>query len=207
MTQPARPIVEMFFDFASTYSYLAATQIESVAARAGAEVRWRPMVLGAVFKATGNDMPARVPAKAAYMVHDLERWAKRYGIPFKMSPYWPMPTVAAERLCLVADEHGLAGPFALATFAAVWAEGRDINQPDELVRLAGAVGLDPKAALERAQSPEIKDRLRANTDEAVRRGAFGAPAIFVGDELFWGNDRLHFVEEALAARSARDAHG
>jgi len=195
--------LEFFFDFASQYSYLAATQIEAVAARAGATVRWRPMVLGAVFKATGNDMPARVAAKAAYMVRDVDRWAKRYGVPFRMNSHWPMPTVNAERLCLVADEQGLAAPFALVTFAATWAEDRDINQPAELARLAEAVGLDAKAALERAQAPEIKDRLRANTDEAVARGAFGAPAIFVGDQLFWGNDRLHFVEEALAAAAAR----
>lgn len=198
-TPTPRPLVEIFFDFASPYSYLAATQIEAVAARAGGEVRWRPMVLGAVFKATGNDMPARVAAKAAHMVRDLDRWAKHYRVPFRMSSHWPMPTVAAERVCLVADEAGLAGPFALATFAAVWAEDRDINQTAELVRLAEAVGLDGPKALERAQAQEIKDRLRANTDEAVRRGVFGAPAMFVGDELFWGNDRLHFVEEALAA--------
>lgn len=193
----AKPRLEFFFDFASPYSYLAATQLDALAARAGAEVVWRPMVLGAVFQGTGNDMPAKVAAKAPYLLRDVDRWARHYGVPFKMSSHWPCPTINAERLVLVADESGKGEALGQAVFRAMWAEDRNINDEGELRALVAEVGLDPAAALARSKSPEIKERLRANTDEALARGAFGAPALFVGDELFWGNDRLHFVEDAL----------
>lgn len=189
--------LEFFFDLSSPYSYLAATQLPALAARAGAEIAWRPMVLHAVFKATGNDMPARVEAKARYMLADLERWAHHYGVPFRFSSHFPANTIKAMRLILVAGGEGRAGDAAIAAFRAMWVEDRDIAAPAELSAIARRVGLDPEAALAAIESPEVKDQLRANTDEAIRRGAFGAPAIMVGDELFWGNDRLHFVEEAL----------
>ncbi|MBK8942693.1 MAG: 2-hydroxychromene-2-carboxylate isomerase [Polyangiaceae bacterium] len=198
----AKPRLEFFFDFASTYSYLASTQLDAMAERAGAEILWRPMVLGAVFQGAGNDMPAKVAAKAPYLLRDIERWAKHYGVPFKMSSHWPCPTIAAERLTLVADESGKGPAFAKAVFRAMWAEDRNINDEAELSKLLAEVGLDPAAALARSKSPEIKERLRTNTDLALSRGAFGAPAMFVGEELFWGNDRLHFVEDALKRAGA-----
>jgi len=190
--------VELFFDLSSPYSYLAATQMKALRERTGAEVVWRPMVLGALFKTVGNDMPARVPSKGRWMGNDLQRWADHYGVPWKMSSHFPANTIKAMRLVLVDDAK--AGDVALAAFRAMWAEDRNITEEAELRRIAEMGGLDPATALQAIEAPAIKDRLRANTDEAAARGAFGAPTMFVGDELYWGNDRLHFVEAALRGK-------
>jgi 2-hydroxychromene-2-carboxylate isomerase len=190
--------LEFFFDFASTYSYLASTQVEALAARHDARLAYRPMVIGAVFKATGNDMPARIPAKARYMRDDMVRWSEYYGVPFKMSSHWPANTVKAMRLVLVGEDEGKAGAVVRAAFHAMWADDQDLTADATLRAVAASAGLDADHALAAIESAEVKDRLRKNTDEAIARGAFGAPALFVGDQLFWGNDRLHFVEAALA---------
>ncbi|HZS40570.1 MAG TPA: 2-hydroxychromene-2-carboxylate isomerase [Polyangia bacterium] len=194
--------VEFFYDLSSPYSYLASTQIEQVAARAGGEVAWRPFVLGAVFKATGNVMPATVAAKAQHMMKDLERWAAHYGVDFKMTTRFPVNAIKAMRLIVAAGRESppRAAQATHAAFRALWVDDRDITAEDELRQIAASAGLDPARALGAIESPEVKDALRANGDEAVERGAFGAPAFFVGDELFWGNDRLHFVEAALRAK-------
>ncbi len=189
--------VDFFFDLSSPYSYMAATQIDAIAKKTGATVAWKPFVLGAVFKATGNTMPATVAAKAKYMLDDLPRWAHQYGVPFKMTSHFPLNTIKPERLCIFAESQGKSGALALAAFRALWVDDRNITLEPELRALAQSVGLDPDKAIAAIESPEIKDRLRAYTDDAIARGAFGAPAIFVGDQLFWGNDRLHFVEAAL----------
>jgi 2-hydroxychromene-2-carboxylate isomerase len=187
--------VDFFFDLSSPYSYLAATQLPSLCRRAGAELVYRPMVLYAVFQASGNTMPAHVPHKARWMGQDLARWARHYGVPFRMSSHFPVNAIKAMRLILVDD---LKAPAVTdAAFRAMWAEDRNIAEEPELRAIAGAAGLDADAALRAIEERSIKDRLRANTDEAIARGSFGAPAIFVGDELFWGNDRLAFVEAAL----------
>jgi len=197
---PNRKTVELFFDIGSPYSYLAATQIEAVAAGTGARVRWRPFLLGAVFKATGNEMPARVAAKARWMLDDLARWAARYGVPFKMASRFPLNTLRTERALTAAarlNGEEAIGPFALTLFRGYWVEDKDVSSDEEIRAAAKAVGLDPDAVVAAIDSPEIKDALRATTDEAVRRGAFGAPTIFVGDAMFWGNDRLDLVEDEL----------
>ncbi len=187
--------LEFFFDLSSPYSYMAATQMKPLAEKTGAELVWRPMVLGAVFKATGNEMPARVPAKARWMGNDLMRWATHYGVPFRFSSHFPANAIKAMRLVLVDDAR--AGDVALAGFSAMWADDRDLTDEAVLRSIAQMGGLDPAAAMQAIETPAIKEKLRANTDEAVARGAFGAPTMIVGDELFWGNDRLHFVEAAL----------
>lgn len=187
--------LEFFFDLSSPYSYMAATQMKPLADKTGAEVVWRPMVLGAVFKATGNEMPARIPAKARWMGNDLMRWADYYGVPFRFSSHFPANAIKAMRLVLVDDAK--AADVALAGFGAMWADDRDLTDETVLRSVAEIGGLDPAAAMQAIETPAIKEKLRANTDEAVARGAFGAPTMLVGDELFWGNDRLHFVEAAL----------
>jgi 2-hydroxychromene-2-carboxylate isomerase len=190
--------VEFFFDLSSPYSYLASTQIEAIAARSGAAVHWRPFVLGAVFKATGNVMPAACPAKAKYMIEDLSRFARQYGVPFRMSSHFPLNTMQAHRLIVAIAEHDApkAVEVARGLFAAVWVD--DLNIADEAVleEVIRPLHVTPEE-LQSSAAPSVKDRLRAQTDEAVRRGAFGAPTFFVGDELFWGDDRLPFVEAAL----------
>jgi 2-hydroxychromene-2-carboxylate isomerase len=190
--------VDFFFDLSSPYSYLAATQLQKLGERTGADVVWKPMVLGAVFKAVGNEMPARVPSKGRWMGRDLERWAEHYGVPFRFSSHFPTNAIKAMRLVLVDDKRAV--DVALAAFRAMWAEDRDITRDDELRRIAEMGGLDPATALTAIENPAVKERLRANTDEAVARGAFGAPTFLVGEELFWGNDRLHFVEKALGGQ-------
>jgi len=192
--------LEFFYDFTSPYSYLASTRVEAVAARAGARVRWRPFLLGGVLKATGNRAPIEVPAKGKYMLRDLQRWADRLGVPYRFPDVFPIPSILALRCALAAEAKGKLVPFSHAVFRAAWGEGRDIAQPEVLAAIAGAVGLDGAAIV--ASAPEFKQALVAHTQEAVDRGAFGAPALFVGDELFVGNDRLDFVEEALRKAGA-----
>jgi 2-hydroxychromene-2-carboxylate isomerase len=192
--------IELFFDIGSSYSYLAATQMGGVAERTGVPVRWRPFLLGAVFKATGNDMPARIPAKAKWMVQDMARWSEHYGIPFRLPSRFPLITLRTQRALAAAER--LVGPdavprFALALFGAYWAEDRDVTADPVIAACAKGAELDADAIVAAIDAQETKDQLRATTDEAVRRGAFGAPAIFVGDALFWGNDRIPLLEAHL----------
>jgi 2-hydroxychromene-2-carboxylate isomerase len=133
------------------------------------------------------------------MGQDLQRWAEHHGVPLRFSSHFPLNAIKAMRLVLVDDNKAAA--VALAGFRAMWAEDRNITEDAELRRIAELGGLDPASALQAIEAPAIKDRLRVNTDEAVARGAFGAPTIFVGDELFWGNDRMQFVEAALLRRA------
>ncbi len=190
--------IEFFFDYASTYTYLAHRAVEELAARHDAELVFRPMVLGFVFKATGNNMPAAVPAKAAYMVHDVRRWARHYGLPFHMPSVFPVNTIRALRAAVAAIEDGVFLPFHHAVMKGYWADDQDIGDSEVLTALATGAGLDGARLVARAEEPAVKAQLKKNTDEAIERGAFGAPTFFVGDQMFWGNDRLSFVEEALA---------
>lgn len=190
--------VEFFYDYASTYSYLAHRDIEKLAARCGAELVFRPMVLGFVFKATGNSMPASVPAKAAYMVHDVRRWVRHYGLPFRMPSVFPVNTIRALRGAVAALEEGTFPAYHHAVMEAYWARDQDIGNADVLVSIATAAGLDGARLIARCETEPVKAALKKNTDDAIARGVFGAPTFFVGDEMFWGNDRLDFVAEALA---------
>lgn len=195
--------LEFFFDLASPYSYLAATQLGALCQRTGARLQWKPMVLAAVFKAAGNTMPATVIPKARYMLTDLVRWARQYQVPFRMTSRFPVNALKPMRLIVAAESSGpgKSGELALALFRALWVEDRDITAPEEMRALCAEVGLPGDALLAAIETPEVKDRLRAYTDEAIARGVFGAPALVVGSELFWGNDRLHFVEDELKAGS------
>lgn len=193
--------IELFFDIGSSYSYLAATQMEKVTARTGVSVRWRPFLLGAVFKATGNEMPARVPAKARWMLHDMTLWSHHYGVPFRVPSRFPLVTLRTQRALAGVERSGAAASlpaFALALFEAYWAEDQDVTTDAVIGACAAHAGLDPATVIAAIDAPETKDLLRATTDEAIRRGAFGAPAMFVGDALFWGNDRIPLLEKYLA---------
>jgi 2-hydroxychromene-2-carboxylate isomerase len=193
---------DFFFDLSSPYSYLAATQLDALTARTRAAVAWRPVVLGAIFKATENVMPAANPAKARYMLRDLKRWAKHYGVPFKFASRFPMNAIKAERLICAAElAHGAAAAAKLgrALFDALWVDDQDLNDPAALRAACDRVELSADELLAATETQAVKDKLRANTDDAIARGMFGAPAFFVGDEHFWGNDRLDFVEAALTS--------
>jgi 2-hydroxychromene-2-carboxylate isomerase len=188
--------IEFFFDFSSPYSYLASTQVETVAERAGATFEAKPFVLGAVFKESGNPVPANVPAKAVHMLNDLGAWAREYRVPFKFNEIFPLNAIKAHRAVLAIDDQFLRWRAIQRIFKAFWVEGADIASPEVLTGLFAELGLDGAAILARTETQPIKDLLRANTDDALRRGAFGAPTFFVNGEMFVGNDRLPFVERA-----------
>ncbi len=185
--------VDFFYDYVSIYSYLANSQLPGLE---GAEVVYRPMLLGAVMEATGNRPPGTVEAKRKFLLADAERWAKRYGLLWKMNPVFPQNTVKALRLALVARNHGVLEPVHQALFTAIWEQEKDLSDEGVLAEIAKESGL----SLEEIENVEIKDELRANTEEAIERGAFGAPTFFIGDQMFFGNDRFEFVREAIRDR-------
>jgi 2-hydroxychromene-2-carboxylate isomerase len=192
------PTLEFFFDFSSPYSYLASTQLQGLAERTGARIRWRPFLLGALFKAIQTAPPINNMARAAYMMKDLQDWSRHYGLPPLQLPQpFPFLSVKSLRLALVAEEQGRMPAFGLRMFRAVWQEGLDATSDDVLSGALRDAGLDPSASLARTEAPEIKERLKKNGEEALERGVFGAPTFFIGDEMFFGNDRLAFVEQRL----------
>ena len=193
--------VEFFFDFGSPYSYLAYKELPRVAARTGATIVWRPMLLGGVFKATGNHSPADIPLKQQWSQTDTECWARRYDVPFRHNPHFPVNTLALMRGAIGYQRQG-ADAFARyvdAIFRAMWEDARNLNDPQEIGKVLVDAGMDPRQALAMLDDPEVKAELKRVTEEAVARGIFGAPSFIVDGELFWGNDRLLFVEERLAA--------
>lgn len=191
-------VIEFFFDVGSPYSYLAATQVDSVGERLGVPVRWRPFLLGGLFKAVGNQPPATLRPKARWMLDDLGRWAARYGVPFSMPSRFPLNTLKPQRALVGAGrlqgEAAVPG-LARALFRAYWAEDRDVSDPAVIAEVAQQAGFDGSSVVTAASEQETKDTLRASTEEAAERGAFGAPSFFVGDALFWGNDRLTLLED------------
>ena len=193
--------VEFFFDFGSPASYLAWTQLPAICSAAGAALAYRPMLLGGVFQATGNASPVTVPAKGKYMLTDLARFARRYGVPMRFNPHFPINTLALMRgaVGLQLRDPGRFDGYVTAMFRAMWVEGRNMGDPAVVAEVLAQAGLDPQWILALTGDPAVKDALKAATEEAVRRGAFGAPTMFVGGQMFFGQDRLDFVREALAA--------
>jgi 2-hydroxychromene-2-carboxylate isomerase len=198
---PAR--VEFFFDYGSPFSYLADALLPQLSARTGARFEHRPMLLGAVFKATGNRSPMQEPveAKRRYGGLALRRTAARVGAPFRSNPHFPINTMLLMRTAVAAQRAGCFEPFHRAIYPAFWAEARNLGDPDLIAAVADAAGLDGKALVAAAGDDAVKAELRATTEEAVRRGAFGAPTFFLGDEMFFGVDHLPFLEAALAGDS------
>ena len=191
--------VEFYYDFGSPTVYLAATQLPILVSRVGAKIDWRPMLLGGVFKSTGNQSPAVIAAKAAYMNDDLQRFSKRYGVPFNWNPHFPINTLALMRGAVAYQDDDVASStYRDAIFTAIWVEARNLNEPDEVGQVLSDAGLDPGELMDRIGQQTVKDQLIANTEQAVDRGVFGAPTFFVGQQMFFGQDRLDFVAEALS---------
>ncbi|HZZ32538.1 MAG TPA: 2-hydroxychromene-2-carboxylate isomerase [Phenylobacterium sp.] len=191
--------VEFLFDFGSPASYLAYKRVPQMAERAGARVDYVPMLLGGIFKATGNASPATVPAKGRWMNADLARWAKRFGTPFQRNPYFPINTLHLMRGAtgLIEDIRFFA--YLEAVFDAMWRDARNLGEPTELAPVLRRAGLEADEFRALSERDDVKARLKATTERAVERGVFGAPTFFVGEEMFFGQDRMDFVEEALAA--------
>jgi 2-hydroxychromene-2-carboxylate isomerase len=192
--------VEFFFDFGSPYTYLAYHQLPKIAAQQGATIVWRPVLLGGVFQATGNHSPMEVQAKARYSLLDLQRWAKRFGVPLQMNPHFPINTLHLMRGAVAMQMQGEAAfqGYLAAVFSAMFEHPRNLNQPEVVAAVLAGINIDPTAFMGYINDPAVKDKLKANTAEAVARGVFGAPTFFVGEQMFWGQDRLDFVAQALA---------
>ena len=192
--------LDFYFDFGSPASYLAYKRLRQLESKYDLTVHWLPMLLGGVFKATGNVSPVTVAAKGNYMVNqDFPRFAKRYGVPMQFNPYFPINTLNLMRGAVAAQEEGVFDRYADAVFDAMWQEQLDLGQVDVVVKTLQNAGLDAMALLELTQSDAIKQTLIANTNQAIDRGVFGAPTMFVGDEMYFGQDRLDFIEADLKA--------
>ncbi|WP_420585137.1 2-hydroxychromene-2-carboxylate isomerase [Ruegeria sp.] len=183
--------IQFWFEFASTYSYLSAMRIEDLAARHGVAVEWHPFLLGPIFAAQGWDnSPFNIyPAKGRYMWRDMERLSTRRGLPFARPDPFPQNGLKAARLVLTIDSHPQRAAFVRAVYAAEFADGRNISDDAVLVDCLSQASL-PAETLARTREPEIKAALIEQTKTALAKGIFGAPSFLVGDELFWGDDRL-----------------
>lgn len=191
--------VEFFFDLGSPASYLAWTQLPTLCALHEAQLVYRPMLLGGVFQATGNASPAMVPAKARYVFADFQRYAQRYGVPLAFPPGFPINTLSLMRgtaaVQMFAPERFEA--YLSAVFPAMWTQQKNLGDPQILATVLQQAGFDPEQFQAWTADPQVKAALKDATEEAVRRGAFGAPTFFVGEQMFFGQDRLEFVAQAL----------
>jgi 2-hydroxychromene-2-carboxylate isomerase len=191
--------VEFYFDVGSPASYLAWTQLPKIVREAGSEIEYRPFLLGGVFQATGNRSPMEVPAKGQYMQDDLQRYATRYGVPYRHNPFFPINTLMLMRgaLGLQMRQPARMVPYVDAVYRAIWVDAKNMNDPATVASVLQQAGFAPDQLLALTADPAVKDQLKVVTQEAVSRGVFGAPTFFVGEQMFWGQDRLDFVKEAL----------
>ena len=197
MTVMTEKTVEFLFDFVSPTSYLAYMVLPKIVDRADAMATWTPIFLGGIMQATGNRPPGQVENKGRWMRADMARWLAHYGIPFNRNPHFPFNSLVALRGAVAYMDDPVIRPYCDAMFRAAWVEGRDLGDRAEIARVLDEVGIEPDFFRERIADQAIKDALKASTDGAVARGVFGAPTFFVGDRMFWGQDRLDFVKEAL----------
>ncbi len=192
--------LDFYFDVGSPTAYLAHCRLLQLKEQYGFDLVYQPMLLGGVFKAAGSASPITVPAKGRYMLEqDLPRFAKRYGVPLNFNPHFPINTLNLMRGVLAAQDLACLSAYIETVFRAVWVDGENMGDPEVVQRVLTNVGLDTDALLARCAEPEVKQALIAATEAAVERGIFGAPTVFIGDEMFFGQDRLDFVEERLGA--------
>lgn len=191
--------IEFFFDYGSPFSYLADAVLPDLVTRTGATVTFRPMLLGGVFKATGNQTPVNIKPKGKWMFFDMANYARKYGVPMQMNPYFIFNSMPLMRGALVAQRRDEIEAYTDAVFYAIWRDAKNLGDPAIIGETLTENGFDAQAYLDGIQQPEIKQALIDNTEEAVARGVFGAPTFFVGDKMWWGQDRLDWVEQELAA--------
>ncbi len=188
--------VTFCFDFGSPYSYLAYNNLNSIR-EAGGEVTIMPVLLGGIFKATGNQPPATVQKKGEYMFKDINRWSKKLDIPFKMNPYFPILTVPHMRGAILAQRENILEKYMQVMFEAIWVKAMNLNDQEILTNIAEKSGIDPNQFAEEISSDEIKNKLRENTEFAISKGAFGVPTYYLDDEMFWGIDSVKFLLDDL----------
>ncbi len=196
-------MIEVFFDCSSPWTYLAFVNLQPMAAELGVEITWRPILVGGVFNTVNPSVYAQradpVPAKARYMLKDMADWARQAGLTIKFPPsVFPVNSVKAMRACIALEPQGKLVAFAAAAFEAYWRDDLDISQDAVLAEVCARAGVDPAGVFEAIARPDIKDQLRANTEELIARGGFGSPTIFVNrDDMYFGNDRLPLVRDAV----------
>lgn len=212
----SRARVEVYYDYRSPYAYLAVERAYALAARHNAELVWKPIRLPELSSYRERPLNSSYPKKMAYLRVDLQRWAEKIDVPLSfpqgmrfqtgqaarvvVGKQHPLEIDAALRGALVAQARGVFDAYHRAVFRALWGEGRNISQPSVLQALLEGIGQDCASFHEAADAPAVHEQLRALTQEADERGVFGVPTFFVGDAMFWGNDRLEFVEQALTSR-------
>ena len=190
--------VDFYFDVGSPTAYLAHNRLKQLKLEYGCSVIYHPVLLGGLFKASGNSSPVTVPAKGRYMMmEDLPRFAKLYNVPLNNNPYFPINTLNLMRGAVSALDKEYFDTYIDTIFNAIWVDSRNMGDIDTTIKVLSASGLDAKSILEATQNPEVKQQLISNTEHAVERGLFGAPTMFVNGEMFFGQDRLQFVEAAL----------
>lgn len=192
---------DFYFDFGSPAAYLAYTQLPNLSAATSAQAQLMPMLLGGVFQATGNASPATVPAKGRYVFVDFKRFANSYGVPLNTNPHFPIITTTLMRMAtgLQMQNDPQLKTFLDTVFKAIWVDAQNMNEPAVVAQVLTQAGLNAAALLDLANAQATKDQLKAVTVRAVERGVFGAPTFFVGDEMFWGQDRIEQVKAALLA--------
>jgi len=200
-------MIDFFFDCSSPWTYLAFHNVQPMAAQIGVAIHWRPILVGGVFNAVNPSVYAQrdnpVPAKQNYMHKDIQDWARLAGLKITMPPtVFPVNSVKAMRGCIWLSNDAQMLRFARAVFEAYWSRDRDISDDQVLADVCAECGIDAVALLEGITQPDIKNRLKANTEELVRRGGFGSPTLFVGDDMYFGNDRLELVRAAALRRKA-----
>lgn len=191
--------IEFYFDVGSPASYLAWTQLDALAQRTGARVELKPILLGGVFMATGNSSPATVPAKGNYSRIDMQRYANRYGVTLNQNPFFPINTLHLMRGAMAYQGTADFERYLTTVFNAMWIDELDMGQPEVVGKVLAKGGFDPAEVMAKASDPAVKEQLKKATEEAVSRGVFGAPTFFVGDDMFFGQDRLEWVEAAASS--------
>ena len=194
--------VEFFFDLGSPTAYLAHTQLPKICAETDSQLVYHPILLGGIFKTTGNASPVSIPAKGRYMQQDLARFARRYQVELNFNPHFPINTLLLMRATTGVQMHlpDRFVEFIDRLFRALWVDKRNLNDPATVTQVLEQGGFDPQQILDLSNDEEVKARLKDKTEQALKRGVFGAPSMFVGDELFFGQDRLDFVRQALDGR-------
>lgn len=195
--------LDFYFDFGSPTAYLAYKRLNQLAERYDLTINYQPILLGGLFKATDNASPVTIPAKGLYMMqHDLPRFAKRYGVRMEMNPHFPINTLLLMRGAFAAQQLECFKSYCETVYDAMWVEGLNMGDPEVIRTRLSQAGINADVLLALTQEQSIKDKLHTNTKAVVMRGAFGVPTMFIGDQMFFGQDRLDFVEEYFLQRKS-----
>ncbi len=191
--------IEFYFDFGSPTAYLAYGELKKLSEKYDVSIIYEPILLGAVHKATNNIPPGSVPAKGAYMLkYDMPRYVELYGVPFKMNPAFPINTLSIMRGCYAAKKMNVFAQYIEVMFDAMWVKGSDLGNQSLLKKTLNDSGIDADQFLELISSEEIKEELKDNTAKAIKRGCFGAPTMYHNNEMYFGQDRIFFIEKKLS---------